>query len=130
MTVVDQHDSFMVGLEREQFRLYEDNVEQVITHFSMEDAPVSVGLVLDASASMAGKIWKSQEAVASLLKTANAADEFFLVQFNNRDELVLDLTQDTKTLQNKLMRVELRGDTALFDDITFSIQEKKNDHNT
>ena len=115
VNVADQHDNFMVGLERDHFRLYEDNVEQVIAHVSMEDAAVSVGFVFDASGSMAGKIWKSKEAVARFLKTANPDDEFFLVQFNSHVELVLDMTQDTEQLKSKLMRVPPGGQTALFD---------------
>ena len=130
VTVVDRHDSSIVGLEKEQFRLYQDNIAQVITHFSMEDAPMSVGFVFDASGSMTGKLWKSKEAVAKFFNIANPDDEFFLVAFNNRVELTVDITQDTQLLQRGLMSLQPQGETALLDGVMFSLQQIKKAHNS
>src|SRR5690349_14826742 len=87
VTVTDPLNRFVTGLEKEHFRLYEDKVEQDITQFSSEDAPISIGLVFDTSGSMGPKLQKSRQAAAEFFKTANPADEFFLVQFNDRPEL-------------------------------------------
>jgi len=130
VTVVDRHDSSIVGLEKEQFRLYQDNVEQVITHFSMDDAPMSVGFVFDASGSMTGKLWKSKEAVESFFSIANPDDEFFLVAFNNRVELTVDMTQDTQLLQRRLISLQPQGETALLDGVMFSLQQIKKANNS
>ena len=130
VTVVDRHDSSIVGLEKEQFKLYQDNVAQVITHFSMDDAPMSVGFVFDASGSMTGKLWKSKEAVASFFNIANPDDEFFLVAFNNRVDLAVDMTQDTQLLQRRLMSLQPQGETALLDGVMFSLQQIKKAHNS
>src|SRR6476659_8686212 len=64
----------------------EYKVEQEIINFSTEEAPLSVGVVFDASSSMGAKLQRSREAVAQFMKTANPEDEFFLVQFNDRPE--------------------------------------------
>ena len=59
-TVTDPLNRFVTGLERENFRLFEDKTEQKISHFSSEDAPLSVGLVFDTSGSMGSKLDKSR----------------------------------------------------------------------
>ncbi len=83
VTVTDPLNRFVTGLEKEHFRLQEDNVEQSIAHFASEDAPLSVGIVFDTSGSMGGKLLKSRQAVAQFSRTANPEDEFFLVRFDN-----------------------------------------------
>jgi hypothetical protein len=87
VTVTDGMNRFVTGLDKDHFRLYEDKVEQIITHFAAEDAPISVGLVFDCR-EHGDKLKKSREAVAQLLKVSNPDDEFFLVEFNDRAELV------------------------------------------
>jgi VWFA-related protein len=129
VTVVDQHGKFIPGLEGRNFKLHEDNKEQAITHFAMDDAPVTIGFVFDTSSSMVGKVRKSHEAVATFLKTANRDDEFFLVQFNSRAHLILGMTQRTDELQRSLMATRPRGATSLLDAVYFSIGEMKNAHN-
>ena len=87
----------MTGLEKENFRLFEDKSEQKLVHFASEDAPLSIGLVFDTSGSMGNKLAKSRQAVAQFFKTANPEDEFFLVQFNDRPEMVQDFTTTSRT---------------------------------
>lgn len=76
--VTDHHDRLITGLEKEHFKLFEDKVEQSITHFAAEDAPVSIALVFDCSGSMGPKLAKSRAAVAEFIRTANPEDEFSL----------------------------------------------------
>src|SRR5205823_8791735 len=99
VTVTDPLNRFVTGLEKEHFRLYEDKVEQQISDFSSEDAPISIGLVFDTSGSMGQKLQKSRQAAAEFFKTSNPADEFFLVQFNDRPELNVPFTTDTGKIQ-------------------------------
>ena len=80
VTVTDGKGRVVNGLQKEHFALFEDNVEQEITHFASEDAPASIGLVFDTSDSMGPKLQKAREAVAALLNNANPEDEFFLTQ--------------------------------------------------
>jgi hypothetical protein len=77
----------ITDLHKEDFKVFEDGVEQSITNFSMEDAPLSIGLVYDISGSMRNKIKKSTEAAAEFFKTSNPQDEFFLIEFSDRPKL-------------------------------------------
>ena len=79
VVVTDKQDRLITGLEKDHFKLFEDKVEQVITHFVTEDAPASIALVFDSSGSMGPKLQKSRAAVAAFLKDANPEDEFALI---------------------------------------------------
>jgi VWFA-related protein len=129
VTVLDRNDESIVGLDKERFRLFEDGVEQVITHFAMEDAPITIGFVFDASASMRDKLHKSRDAVTNFLGIANPDDEFFLVQFNERAELVVDLTESKKEVQRQLTFIRPSGRTALLDAVYFSIRRMQKANN-
>ncbi len=129
VTVTDPLNRFVTGLEKQHFRLYEDKIEQVITAFSCDDAPISIGLVFDTSGSMGAKMQKSREAAAEFFKTANPADEFFLVQFNDRPELSVPFTTDTDKLQSTLTFTQSRGRTALLDSVYLAMHEMKKAHN-
>ncbi|MBV8550028.1 MAG: VWA domain-containing protein [Acidobacteriaceae bacterium] len=129
VTVTDPLNRFVTGLEKEHFRLFEDKVEQEITHFSAEDAPISIGLVFDTSGSMGPKLQKSRLAAAEFFKTANPADEFFLVQFNDRPELNVPFTTDTDKIQSTLTFTQSRGRTALLDSVYLAMHEMKKAHN-
>jgi len=125
VTVLDHDDQSVVGLEKEQFKLFEDRVEQVISHFAMEEAPVTIGFVLDASASMRNKLPQSREAVVKFLNAAGAGDEFFLVQFNDQVELAADLTTSMEEVKQQLMFIRPTGRTALLDAIHFSVRNMR-----
>jgi len=129
VTVTDPLNRFVTGLEKENFRLFEDKVEQKVTHFASEDAPLSIGLVFDTSGSMGNKLTKSREAVAHFFKTANPEDEFFLVQFNDRPELVEDFTTNLENIQNRLTFTQSKGRTALLDAVYMALHKMKKAHN-
>lgn len=125
VTVTDPLNRFVTGLEKEHFRLYEDKVEQEISDFSSEDAPISIGLVFDTSGSMGQKLLKSRQAAIEFFKTANPQDEFFLVQFNDRPELSVPFTTDTDKIQSTLSFSQSRGRTALLDSVYLAMHEMK-----
>ncbi len=125
VTVTDPLNRFVTGLERENFRLFEDKSEQKLTHFASEDAPLSVGLVFDTSGSMGSKLDKSRQAVAQFFKTANPEDEFFLIQFNDRPELVVDFTTHVEDIQNRLTFTQSKGRTALLDAVYMALHKMK-----
>ena len=129
VTVTDPLNRFVTGLEKEHFRIFEDKVEQTITHFASEDAALSVGFVFDVSGSMGAKLRKSREAVAQFLKTANPEDEFFLVQFSDRPELVIPFTHEGEEIQNRLTFTQSKGRTALLDAIYLALHEMKRARN-
>jgi Ca-activated chloride channel family protein len=129
VTVTDPLNRFVTGLEKEHFRLFEDKAEQEITQFSSEDAPISIGLVFDTSGSMGPKLQKSRQAANEFFKTANPADEFFLVQFNDRPQLLVPFTTDTDKIQSTLTFSQSKGRTALLDSVYLAMHEMKKAHN-
>jgi VWFA-related protein len=130
VTVTDGKGRVVNGLQKEHFTLYEDKVEQAISHFAAEDAPVAIGLVFDTSDSMAPKLDKAREAVVALLRNANPEDEFFLVQFNHRAQLVVSMTKHSEEIQNRVALVQATGSTALLDAVTLALKEMRNAHYT
>lgn len=125
VSVCDPMNKPVTGLEKEHFKVFDDKVEQTITHFAMDDEPVDVGLVFDISGSMGNKLRRSRMAAADFFKTANPEDAFFLVEFNDAPKLVVPLTKDTGELQNQLTFAESKGRTALLDAIFLAMHEMK-----
>jgi len=129
VVVTDPKGHVVMGLERENFQLLEDKVEQKIAQFSSEDVPVSVGVVFDNSGSMADKLQTSQKAVAKFLATANPEDEFFLIEFNDRPKLTVPFTTELEKLQSRLMFAHAKGGTALLDAVDLAMHEMKKARN-
>jgi Ca-activated chloride channel homolog len=117
VSVTDPLIRYVTGLEKEHFRVYEDNIEQTITHFSQEAAPISAGLIFDVSASMKdnNNIRKAKNAIARFLESGNPQDELFLITFNNKINLALDFTDQSSALQSEAALQKPGGTTALWD---------------
>jgi len=130
VAVTDSLNRFVLGLQKEDFHLSEDNVEQNVAHFSGEDAPLSVGLVFDESGSMDYKLKTSQAAVAQFLKTMNADDEAFLVEFNDSARLSVGLTTHTDEIEDALKKAQPGGLTALLDAVRMGLAEMKKARNS
>jgi len=129
VTVTDPFNRLVTGLEQDNFRVYEDNVEQEIVTFSSEDVPISIGVIFDFSGSMSNKIDKAREAALDFFKTANPADEFFLVTFNERAELTSAFTNSVEDLQSRMMVTAPKGRTALLDAIYLGLSQMRGAHN-
>jgi Ca-activated chloride channel family protein len=126
-TVVDDRQRFADGLKPENFRVFEDKVEQKVSVFKREDVPVSMGLVIDNSGSMRDKRARVNEAAITLVQASNPQDEAFVVNFN--DDFYLDLDKDFTNsipeLKEALERIDSRGSTALRDAILGSLDHLK-----
>jgi Ca-activated chloride channel homolog len=129
-TVEDSKGQFVADLKQDNFKVFEDKVEQRISVFSREDIPVSMGLVIDNSGSMREKRAQVNAAALTFVKTSNPSDEVFVVNFN--DDYYLDLdrdfTSDPKELQEALERIDSRGSTALYDAVIGSLDHLKKAH--
>jgi len=125
VTVTDPLNRFVTGLEKENFRIFEDKTEQQVVQFSSEDAPLSVGVIFDCSGSMGAKLEKSRQAVAQFFKTANPDDEFFLVEFSDRAELMIPFTTSLEEIQNRLTFTQSKGKTALLDAVYLGLHQMK-----
>jgi len=129
VTVTDPYDRLVTGLEADNFRIFENSVEQEIQYFSSEDVPISIGVIFDLSGSMANKVGKAREAALQFFKTANPQDEFFLVSFNERAELMSAFTNSVEDLQRRIISAPAKGRTALLDAIYLGLSEIKTARN-
>ncbi len=129
VTVTDPYGRLVTGLEQNNFRVFEDGVEQEVVRFSSEDVPISIGVIFDMSGSMSDKIDKSRLAAVQFFRTANPQDEFFLINFNDRAQLVSPFTASVDELQNRLMFTSAHGMTAMLDGIYLGLSQMKGAHN-
>ena len=127
-TVTDPNNRFVTGLEKEHFQLFEDKVEQTISHFSSEDAPTSIGLLFDVSSSMGDKIARAKDAAVAFLKTSNPDDEFYLLTFADQPSLDEEFTSDVSQIQNRLVYKGAKGSTTLYDAVYLGLEKMKQAH--
>lgn len=125
VTVTDSKDRPVTGLDPSSFRLFEDNVEQKITAFSREEGPVSVGFIFDVSGSMKNRMGPSIAAVEQFLKTMMPSDEYFLIRFNDKPDIVTKFTQDPDEITASLSVATPDGWTALYDAIGLGLHNIK-----
>ena len=129
VTVTDPYNRLVTGLEPDNFRVFEDNIEQEVVTFSAEDVPISIGVIFDFSGSMSNKVGKAREAAVQFFKTANQQDEFFLVSFNERAELTSSFTNSVEDLQSRMMLTAPKGRTALLDALYLGLSQMRGAHN-
>jgi Ca-activated chloride channel family protein len=129
VSVTDPSNRYVLGLAKEDFTVLEDGVEQKVTHFSNEDAPLSIGLLVDTSGSMGAKLDTSRRATAEFLKTLNKADEAFLIEFSDKAQLAVPLTSDAGAIESAMTSATSGGLTALLDAVNMGLQEMKRARN-
>ncbi len=116
LTVTDYYGRYVSGLTKDAFTVIDNGEEQELTFFSDSDAPVSIGILFDVSGSMSGeKIRKARNALERFINTSHPSDEYFLIAFNSRAQLLMDRTRDGEAVLQKLTLVEPKSNTALYD---------------
>jgi Ca-activated chloride channel homolog len=123
VTVVDRRGSIVNGLASDAFLLTEDGVRQQIRSFTEEDAPVSMGIVLDLSGSMKGVLGAAKESLRALMKDANPADEAFLNAVSTSPRAYSGFTGNFDELLQKVAFEDAGGNTALIDTIYGSLNQ-------
>jgi len=121
VTITDPMNRLVLGLDKENFQVYENKELQPIQRLSSEDAPVSLGVIFDDSGSMTTKIERARQAAVEFFKTANPQDEFFIITFADTPQQITDFTTSVEEIQNKLVYAAPRGRTALLDAIYMGI---------
>jgi len=123
LTVTDLYGRYVSGLTKSAFTVTDNNQEQDVTFFSDSDAPISLGVLFDVSGSMDGdKILKAKNALSRFIATSHPSDEYFLIAFNNRAQLLLDRTRDGDAVLQKLTLVKPKNDTALYDAVYLGVE--------
>jgi VWFA-related protein len=124
-TVLDRRNALVSGLVKEDFQIYEDHVLQQIINFTHEDLPVTVGLVIDNSGSMASKRTDVIAAALSFARSSNLRDQMFVVNFNENVSFGLPagipFTDKLDQLQLGLSDIKAIGETALYDAIAVAL---------
>jgi Ca-activated chloride channel family protein len=125
VSVTDPGERLVSGLRAENFELFEGKKPQEIKHFSSEDAPVSIGIILDASGSMHDKWNRVREAVTKFCEAGNPQDEFFMIVFADEPRLATDFTSAPENLEKDLLFTQPKGRTALLDAIYMGLRKMK-----
>jgi VWFA-related protein len=123
--VTDRDGHPVSGLSKEAFQLFVDNLPQAISVFQGEDAPVTAGIVVDNSASMAPKRKEVIAAARAFAGASNPKDEMFVVHFNNRVRYGLpegnSFTGSISELEKAISAFDLGGTTAFYDALLSAI---------
>jgi Ca-activated chloride channel family protein len=117
VTVTTERGQYLSGLEKQHFQILEDRVEQKIVYFSTEDAPMSLGIVLDSSGSMNPIIDPARRNGSACMSMGTESDEYFLIVFSDKLKVNTDFTTDLRKLRTQLLTVNSKGSTALYDAI-------------
>jgi len=125
VTITDAGSRPVIGLRQQDFSLYEGGQPQQIRYFSTEDGPISIGIILDLSKSMTSKIEAAREALSEFFKTANPEDDYFVITFADRPQVLSDPTRSIGTLQAKLASAIPSGHTALLDAIYLGLAKMR-----
>jgi Ca-activated chloride channel family protein len=126
VSVTDTMQRFVTGLNRDNFEVFEGAKPQRIQHFSSEDVPVSVGIILDVSGSMSDKLDRVREAVNQLCEVSNPQDEYFMITFADEPRLAVDFTTHPDDLRKELVFTQPKGRTSLLDAIHLALRKIKN----
>ncbi len=128
-TARDRRNILVSGLDKSDFQVYEDGVPQQIKYFSHEDIPVTVGLVVDNSGSMAQKRPDVVAAALAFARSSNPQDQMFVVDFNEKVAFGLPdsipFTDQEAELEVALSRIAATGETALYDAISAALEHLK-----
>ena len=129
--MTDQSGRFVSGLNKDDFRVYDDEKLQTVTHFNSDRVPVSLGIVLDTSGSMDGdKMVAAKSALDRFLyQLVDPNDEVFLYRFDNQPELVEGWTRDKRRVSESLNRIKPRGSTSLYDAVADAVHLAQQGHN-
>jgi Ca-activated chloride channel family protein len=128
VTVRDGMNRPVMGLAKDNFLVYEDNAPQSIRYFSSEDAPISIGILLDVSGTMRNKIDATREALAEFFKNSHPDDDYFVITFADRPTLLADSTKSIGGIQERLVAVKPYGYTALLDAIQMGVEKLRSAH--
>ena len=129
VTVTDTRGKLIPNLHRTDFALQENDSPQQLLSFSREDAPISLGIVVDLSGSMATKLDKTRVAVDEILKKLQPADEAFLVTFSETVELRVGITSDVSEIQAGFSLAKTEGRTPLYDAVALAFREMQKARN-
>lgn len=125
VTVTDPAGRHVGGLTRDDFRVYEDSVQQEISHFSGEPSPISLSLLIDTSTSMDqdNKMGLAQQAAAGFIAKLGPGDVAQVLDFDNQTKVLAPFTNDKAVLESALKQMKAGGSTSLYNAIYTALTE-------
>jgi Ca-activated chloride channel homolog len=124
VTVMDTQGNLIQGLDKSSFTVFDNKIQQQLSLFSEEDAPTSIGILMDVSGSMSNeKIISAKEALARFIETSHPQDEYFLISFNDKPNLLLERSRNADAILDKFTYVNPAGNTAVYDATYLGIQK-------
>jgi Ca-activated chloride channel family protein len=120
-SVTDRKGKLVTNLDKDAFKVFENGQLQQVKIFRREDVPVSLGIIIDDSGSMATKRSRVEAAALAMVRASNAQDEVFVVNFNDDAYLDVPFTNDMHKMEQGLARIDSRGGTAMREAINMSL---------
>ena len=124
VVVTDTKGRYLTQLRKEDFRIYEDRVEQQITHFSPVDAPFAVGLILDTSYSTINRLAKIQDEAIGFIDRIHVDDEVLVVSFDDEVHLESEFTRNKQATERAIKQTRTGGSTQLYEAVYLALQQK------
>src|SRR5215813_9965051 len=128
-TVTDSANKYVTGLRQQDFRVWEDKIEQRVEYFFAENVPLSIGIIFDVSGSMETKVAPAVAAANTFLRMGDSDDEYFLIQFSDEPKLAQDFTTDITKLQSRLLLTKAKGSTSLYDALYLGLEKVNRGNN-
>jgi len=122
VSVFDKDGKIVKDLGKSAFTIYENGEKQTLNVFRQDDVPISLGLIIDNSASMTDKRDRVASAALAMVKASNPDDEVFIINFNEKAVLAEDFTSDVKDLEKALRNLDAKGETAMRDALLLGIE--------
>lgn len=122
VSVFDQQGKVVRDLPKSAFTVYENGEKQTLSTFRQEDVPISLGLIIDNSASMTDKRDRVASAALAMVKASNPEDEVFIINFNEKAVLAREFTSNVQDLEKALRNLHARGETAMRDALLLGIE--------
>ena len=119
-TVLDRRNKLVPSLEKQDFKVLDDNAAQEIRYFSRQsDLPLRIGMLLDTSNSIRDRLKFEQDAANNFLFSVlrRSKDEAFVMTFDDEPQVVQGFTGDAGQLRDQILRTRAGGGTAVYDAI-------------
>lgn len=126
VSVMDRDGKYVPDLRKEDFRIYEDGVEQRIAYFASVEKPFTVVLMLDVSGSTRYKLDDIQDAAIAFVNQLRSDDRVMVVSFDDQIKVLAEATNDRNTLRNAIRRARTGDGTRLYDAVDFVIKQRLN----
>ncbi len=123
VSVTDAAGHYVTDLTGPNFAVFEDGIRQELSIFNHEDLPISLSVLIDASASMDTKLDMARQAATRFIQTLRPEDVASVGQFNDRATTLVDFTSDQKALSEAIARIEPSGPTALHNALYVALKD-------